>query len=224
MPRLNVASIKKAELIKMDNFRCVHSKSGLEHPNCYKTERAAYEPKVGYLDIEGFGMGFAADTGCVMTYCILSEDGELISNKVTPEELISDDIDKRLMKDMCNDLRKFDRIVTYYGKRYDVPFLRTRSLGYGLDFPKFKELNHTDVYDIIKHKFSLRRRSLESACRFFKIPSKGHRFGWEMWRKAFQGDTKAMDNILLHNIEDVESLKALYEIVESSTRLTDSSI
>ena len=220
---LNIANVRKDEIIKRSNFRCIHRHNGLDHHTCYDKERGIKE-RIGYLDIEGFGMGFSADTGCVMTYCILSEDGELISNFATPKELLSDQMDKRLMSDLCNDLRKFDKIITYYGKRYDVPYLRTRSLGYGLDFPKYKELNHIDVYDIIKHKFSFRRRSLEASCRYFNIPSKGHRFGFEMWRKAFQGRKDAMKNILLHNIEDVESLQALYHIVAPSARLVDSSI
>ncbi len=220
---LNVAQLKKAEIIKRSNFKCKHRHNGIDHPDCYNTEHGIVE-RIGYLDIEGFGMGFAADTGCVMTYAILGADGQLIFNFATPKELSSNDLDKRLMQDMCVDLRKFDRIITYYGKRYDVPYLRTRSLGFGLDFPKYKELSHTDVYDIIKHKFSFRKRSLEAACRFFHIPSKGHRFGFEMWRKAFQGDKAAMKNIVAHNIEDVESLEALYKIVESSTRMVESSI
>lgn len=221
--RLNPAQLRKDELIKRLNYHCKHGHDGLAHGKCYDKERGVVE-RIGYLDIEGFGMGFAADTGCVMTYCILSEEGKLIKNFATPEELDSDDTDKRLMQDMCEDLRKFDRVITYYGKRYDLPFLRTRSQGHGLNFPEYKELNHTDVYDIIKHKYSFRKRSLEATCRFFKIPSKGHRFGFEMWRKAFQGRKDAMKNILLHNIEDVESLKALYHIVSGSTRKVDSSL
>lgn len=220
---LNVANLKKSEIVKRSNYHCKHGHDGLAHDKCYNEEHGATE-RVGYFDIETFGMGFNADAGWILTYCLLSEEGILYSGFATPKELLSDIPDKRLIKDLCEDLKHFDRIITYYGKRFDAPYVRTRATKFGINFPYYKQLNHTDVYDIIKHKYSFRRRNLESACRFFGISAKGHRFGPELWRKAFQGDKSAMQSILAHNEEDVESLKALYSIVEKSVHLVDSSI
>lgn len=221
---LNIGNIKKDELLRRLYFRCKkHGHNGVEHFKCFNTEKGI-EEKIGFLDIEGFGMGFSSDTSVVMTYCIKEMGGKVLSNFVTPEELLSAQPDKRLLKECCDDIRKFDRLVTFYGSGYDIPMLRSRSLLFDLPFPEYRELKHTDVFHVMKHKFNLRRKSLECACRFFGIISKEHRFGFDEWRKAFQGDKRAMKHILEHNIEDVESLEHLWIKINKVARITDTSI
>ncbi len=219
----NLANVRKDEIVKRSNFRCKHRHSGLEHWQCYD-EAHNIKERIGHFDIETFSFGFDADAGVVLTYCIKEHGGAVIKNFVTKAELLSDTPDKRLIADLCNDLRKFDLITTFYGKRFDVPYVRTRALFYGLDFPGYKVLDHIDVYDIVKHRLKFRSNSLGRVCKFFGIPAKGHQFGFNFWRKAFQGDSKAMAGILAHNQEDVESLEALWILVTNQFRVIKSSI
>jgi uncharacterized protein YprB with RNaseH-like and TPR domain len=214
--------MNKAEILKRSFFRCKHGHSGLQHPKCYETETGTGE-KIGFFDIECFTLNFKANSGLVITYAIYTNEGEIITNFITPKELrqVSDE---RIMRNLCKDLRKFDRIITYYGKRFDMPFVRTRCELYELVFPVYKELIHTDVYDVIKRKFQFTHNTLQIACRFFNIPAKGHSFQWFHWARAFQGNKESMDWILKHNIEDVECLKMLWDRVNKYTNITATSI
>jgi hypothetical protein len=96
-------------------------------------------------------------------------------------------------------------------RRHDLPFIRTRCLKWGIEFPLYKELFVNDCYDIVKAKLRLHRNRMENACEFLKIPSKKHRLDAEMWQKAKLGDKKALIYVWEHNKEDVLSLKSLYE-------------
>lgn len=169
------------------------------------------EERIGFLDIEASGL--TATFGYMFTYCIKELDGKLISNSATPQEIRNFTFDKRLMQDLIDDLRKFDRVVVQYGSDYkfDVPFLRTRAVKYGLDFPIHKEIFITDTHAILKAKFKLHSNRLETACQFFDIDAKGHRLNPTIWNRALAGDKKALDYILEHNKEDVISLEALYK-------------
>ena len=52
---MNFANLKKAEIVKMSNYKCRHGHTGLEHPNCYFDETGAGE-RIGIWDIETSGL------------------------------------------------------------------------------------------------------------------------------------------------------------------------
>ena len=116
--------------------------------------------------------------------------------------------------------------MVFWGKdrRFDIPFLRTRALYWGLDFPDYKSLVVTDCYDIVKAKLRLHRNRLESVCDAFDIPSKEHRLTPEVWVRAMAGDKKSLDYILKHNREDVISLEAVWKKLERFARNSKVSI
>lgn len=108
-------------------------------------------------------------------------------------------------------------IVNGYGShntKFDIPFMRTRALHHKVAFPLYKTVQHSDVYNLVKYKLKLHRSRLETACQFFNIPSKGHRLNPEVWNKAMCGDKESLDYIVQHCSEDVESLEALYKILQ----------
>jgi uncharacterized protein YprB with RNaseH-like and TPR domain len=222
---MNIANLKKAEIVRRHYFKCKHHHTGLEHPRCYDEKMGIVE-RIGYFDIETFSWGFSANMGIALTYVIIDENEKLIVNSVTAKEIKKDpfNADKRLMKELCEDLRKFDRIVTFYGKRFDVPFVRTRSRFFKWDFPEFGELHHTDVYDIIKRKFSFSRRNMGAVCDFFGIVAKSLKFKFRYLIGAIAGNKIDMKHIIEHNIEDVVSTRLLYHKVRNDTRLIKSSI
>lgn len=201
--------MNKADILRLANTRGEDGKYCLELRStpAYKE----YEEKIGFLDIEASGL--KATFGYMFSYCIKELDGELIANRVTKHEILGYDFDRRLMEDVCNDLRKFDRVVVQYGSDYkfDLPFLRTRAVYFGLDFPLYKEVAVTDTHAILKSKFKLHSNRLETACDFFGIEAKGHKLKPSIWNKALAGDDESLDYILTHNKEDVINLEALYK-------------
>jgi len=228
---LNINRLKKTEILWLANHYCKHHHTYLEHPVCFEKEKPETSPiyeKIGFLDIESGG-SLTGEFGYVFSYCIKEFGKNKIYKRVIkPEEIKNKHIrDKNVIKQFCNDVRQFDVIVVYYGKdyrnRHDLPFLRTRAVKWGIkNFPLWKEKHVIDVYDIIRNKFKLYKNRMEDACRVFNISCKAHPLNPDVWQDALTGDTKALNYILTHNIEDVLSLEKLYKkvIMYKETRTT----
>lgn len=173
--------------------------------------------KIGFLDIEASNLH--ATFGIVFTYCIKELSGKLLQRSVTIKDLQGGLYDKNLLNQLIKDFEQFDRIVVYYGvdRRFDLPFLRTRAEYWKLDFPEYKILYCTDVYNIIRNKFKFHSNRLGIVCDFFKIPAKKHPMKPEIWGQMITCNVikvrKALTYILKHNIEDVLSLEGLWKRV-----------
>jgi len=174
------------------------------------------EEKIGFLDIEASNLH--ADFGIVYTYCILPlENNKIIKRWVTVEDLKKGYQDKRLLQQFVKDIQKFNRIVVQYGSdnKFDIPFLRTRCVKWGIHFPEYGFHYISDTYNILKAKFRLHSNRLESACKLFNIPAKEHKLDPTIWSEMISCNQKrikkAIKYILQHNIEDVYSLRALYK-------------
>src|SRR4030042_2778794 len=145
----NLNRLKKEEIIKRHFWKCVHGHTGLEHPKCYEQENHIGE-KIGILDIETSEL--TAPWGIVLSYCIKKLDGEILGRCLTSEELEILDSDKQIIQECVNDMRKFDKLVVYYGGdyRFDIPFLRSRAIQrkYNIKFPEYKEIKILDLYPI----------------------------------------------------------------------------
>ena len=211
---LNIKRLKKNEIEWLWDNRCKkHSHRYLEHYSCFLHENPQNSPlyeKVGFLDIESTGL--QADFCFILSYKIKEMNGKILGRVLTPNEIRNGTFDKKLLKECVEDMRKFDRIVVFYGSDYkfDIPTLRTRTLRYNLDFPLYKEIKVTDLHPIIKKKFNLHNNRLMTACSFFGIESKGHMMNPDMWMGAISGNKKALDWVKIHNEEDVISTEKLY--------------
>lgn len=148
-------TMKKDELLDRLNFKCSHGHNGFSHPNCYAKEKGLKE-RIGCLDIEASNL--KANFGIVLSWAIKVIDSDvIIYDNVTEEDLKNNRYDKRIIETLCDELENFDRIVTHYGERFDVPYLRTRAFKWGLEdrFPHYGELYHTDVWKIARNKLCL---------------------------------------------------------------------
>lgn len=225
--RAPVKQMLKREVEWLGSHSCKHGHSYLEHYNCFleeKPEECPFQERIGFLDIESSDLN--ANFGYVFSYCIKELDGPIIKRVLSPKEIRSYVFDKKLMQDLCNDIKKFHRVVVYYGgdRRFDLPFLRTRALKYGLDFPLYKDIMLTDVYTWVKAKLRLNRNRMFEACRMFGIESKGHWLNPYVWERAKAGHKESLQYILTHNIEDVESLEELYKLLAPYCRKGKTSI
>lgn len=219
---LNIFALNKTELKKRTEFKCTHGHTGIAHPRCFDKTHGL-EEKIGILDIESSNLN--GNWGFIFSYCIKTVGkNELIKRVLTPREIQKGIYDKDLLKQFCQDIRKYNRIVGYYSSRFDLKFLRTRCVFYGLDFPLFKEISTTDLYDVIKHKFKFHSNRLEVVSNFFNIPAKKHKMLPSIWFKAMAGNKKALQWILLHNIEDVISTEQLWEKVYGYHQIKKTSI
>lgn len=207
-----VARLKKAEIVWLANNRCKHSHTYLEHFNCFLTERPDGAPmsfRVGFFDIET--KDFKASTGIMFGYCIKDHGGEILESWLTDKDYKKGKLpDKRVVENCIEDMRKFDVLVTYFGTRMDMPFVRTKALMNGLEFPEYGELIHLDLYYHIRNKFSLHSNRQEVACETLLGSTDKTRFAPKQWLEALFGSREAMDMIADHCRKDVSDLEKLY--------------
>jgi len=134
------------------------------------------------------------------------------------------DLDKRVIRDLIETLKLFDRIYTFYGTKFDLPFARTRAIIHELDFPIFQTVKHKDVYYIVRNKFSLHSNRLAVACDVLLGDTNKTRIDPNTWTKALMGDQKALDYILEHCRIDVTDLAKLHAKVEDYAGRPNTSI
>lgn len=226
--RAPITKLKKDQINWLNNHKCRHNHTYLEHYNCFIDEvcdgndewdmSAPIPDKVGYFDIET--TDFNANVGMMMCYCILDPETEVIHERLIDGVHNMDDyrkfvqyMDRDVIEQLMEDLRKFDRVVTYYGSGFDIPFARTRALHWRMEFPEFQELVHTDVFYMVRSKLKITKKSLEGACRIVlgdEMTNKTH-YNPVLWRRAGMGDPASLEKILDHCRWDVVDLRSLHE-------------
>ena len=221
MGKTNLAVLPKDEIIRRWRFRCIHGHSGIEHQSCYFKKQGVTE-RIGFFDLETSNL--KATFGYVLSFCIKQPKGKIIKRVLTSDEVRGGILDRNLCSDFIKAIQQFDRLIGYYSVRFDAPFIRTRCVSWGLDFPKYGELKHKDLYDIVRNKFSLHSNRLSAACEFFGIPAKGHRLNPKVWNRAMAGSQRDLNYILTHNIEDVISTELLWDKVCCYSKINNTSI
>jgi len=196
--------------------RCQHRHLYCEHPSCFRKQvlERGGPFKEGYLDIET--TGFEANYHHILTYVIkVKGEKKYYTAQITKKDLDSGIFDKRVCEQLVKDLAEFDVIYTYYGTGFDIPFMRSRCLYWGITFPEFGVLKHKDLYYVTKRLLKLNRGSLEVATKFLGISGKNHVLGNE-WMLARIGNKKGLKYVMEHNIIDCDILEELHEKLEPS--------
>lgn len=220
-----VHRLKKAEIVRLASMRCkAHGHTYLTHYSCYQKDFPGTEERVGFLDLECSNL--KPDYGIVLCYCIKDGGTDQIDQGVLTASDIkkakSGEEDKRVVEACIKDMLKYDRVVTFYGKRFDLPFLRSRAVMNGSDFPPYGTMKHTDMYDIAKRNFNLSSRRLENCCRNLLGHTDKTRIENAFWRGAVRGDKESLAYVLDHCIHDVVDLEKLYEKTKQYSKHTDS--
>ena len=131
--------------------------------------------------------------------------------------------DKPLVKDLSEHLNKYDGIVTYNGRNFDIPFLRSQLISYEL--PKIKDMFHIDVYYLTKYKLKLHNNKLNSLIHFLntyrdkkkKVEEKTY-INSLYYRKAVTGDKSGITELVRHCTKDVIALEQCYDCLKSEMR------
>ena len=195
-----------------------HRVDFLQHYNCFLKENPADAPfreRVGYLDIESTGL--KGNWDYMLCYCLKEHGGDILGRHLSQQEITHYKFDKDLTKELIVNVNKFDRIITYYGTKFDIPFIKTRAEKWGLDFPSYRDLWATDVYYIAKANLLLHSTRLMHVCDLLGIPSKGHKLDPDIWQKAQSGHIPSLEWIFSHCQEDVVSLELAHERLKKYT-------
>lgn len=128
--------------------------------------------------------------------------------------------DKETVKRITRVLQSHDVLVAHNGNRFDLPYLRTRSIHWGL--PRLPDMKLIDPLQIAWRKFKMNRNSLGSIAGHVGVRDKKTPIDWEDWMAAtYDGDTKAMDRIVKHCVADVNVLEGVLEVVKPYVKVLD---
>jgi len=220
----------QASIKRRGEERCIHRHTKKTHPNCFrrgekfllKNQQLWYEGlTMGFIDIET--SDFKANAGFMTSWAIKYRNGPVKSAVITRREILNGTFDKRLVRELINELHNLDIIVTYYGTRFDVPYMRSRALYWGYIFPAYGSIYHFDAYYRARALLQIHKNTLDAVTRFLGIDGKTH-LHIDEWFAARYGDAKILKEVLDHNIADVEILEDLFTILEPFSKWTRRSI
>lgn len=166
---------------------------------------------IGHLDIETDN--FDADAGLMLAWCMKIDGGDMLEDVVTKKELDGSIHDKRIVQSLLIALQGVDIITTFWGTGFDVPFIRSRSLFHGLDFPLYGSICHFDIFYACRSLFKLHRKSLQAVTEFLGIEGKTH-LKLPVWQLAKRGHKESLEYVLEHCEEDVKILEVLWQRVK----------
>lgn len=106
-------------------------------------------------------------------------------------------------------LNEADVVVTYNGKKYDIPRLNSAFLEAGLGPPQ--PYHQVDLYQVIRKNFGEVKNSLEYVSQKYlgvgKTPHEGH----DLWVKCMAGDADAWRHMEEYNKNDCTITEQLYD-------------
>lgn len=168
--------------------------------------------RVIIFDLECMHINWGANLGNI--FCMA---WKVLGEKKTHLESITDfsgkDIldDSRLVARIKEILDGADMWITYYGTKFDVPFIQTRLLVHGMK--PLAPVAHKDLFYTIKFKFKFDRNRLLDVQNFLQLEESKTPVRLEKWLAALVGRKGALDEIEEHCIQDVKVLELAYEKV-----------
>ena len=161
-----------------------------------------------FVDIETSNLN--ADFGEVLCAVIKPERGKLVVFRA--DEYTGSSTDLGMLVDLRTALEEYvdgGVWVTWYGKRFDIPFLDARLL-FHHERPIRKAM-HEDLFYIAKFRLVLSSRRLDSVARHLQTKTQKTRLEPRLWLSALRGEKGAMDEVVEHCKLDVKVLSEVYE-------------
>jgi uncharacterized protein YprB with RNaseH-like and TPR domain len=117
-------------------------------------------------------------------------------------------IDEDMLKQTKGMLEQADCWVTYYGKGFDIPFLNTRLLRWGL--APIEKRPHIDMYFMLKSNTLTGRRSQAHLLSWLRTPEQKMTVSADDWNTVVAGDAVAKATLVQRCKSDVKGLEGLY--------------
>lgn len=180
----------------------------------YNPRKVAYDSlRAGYLDIETTDL--AANRGFMLSYYIkVAGQNKFYCNGIKREDILSGKLDLNLIKQLLVDLESFDLLYTYYGSKFDIPFINSRIAKQGLEQIEYQSKFQKDLYFAVRHHHRLTRNTLDEATRIYNLQTRTvykSKLDIDIWQQASVGNQKSLAYILTHNKWDVILLEKLHD-------------
>ena len=119
--------------------------------------------------------------------------------------------DYAVVKACHDELSDCDAIVAHYGDRFDLPFFNGRCLYHGLE--PIQDIIQVDTLKIARKHFKLNSNRLDYIGQYLGLGKKNDT-NLGLWTRCYEGDLKAMEEMLKYNIQDVDLLYDVYEVLK----------
>lgn len=167
--------------------------------------------KIVAFDIETSSLD--GDWGSVLcaSFCPIQSDGSLGEVKTLTRKIRAKDPmdDGSLCEKIKTELEKYNVIVTWNGKLFDVPFLNARLLKAGKQ--DYNPQMHLDMmWYATGNSARLASRRLDSVAQFFKTEHQKYAVDHDTLQRARYGDEAALKEVITHCEADVRILSEVY--------------
>lgn len=113
-------------------------------------------------------------------------------------------VDKKICEAIRKAYEKFDIILHYNGRSFDIPFINTRLMK--ANVPILPDMKQLDLYYIARYKMRLRSKRLDALKEFLDIDTDVMGHCWEYWQMAGAGIKEGFDFVVEHCVRDVDRL------------------
>lgn len=128
--------------------------------------------------------------------------------------------DKNTVRHLIRILSDHDVLVAHNGTRFDLPFLRTRAIRWGL--PRLPDIKIVDPLSIAWRKLRLASNSLGRVADHAGVKDRKTPLDMSLWMAAvLDGDEHAMNKIVAHCIADVKVLEGVLAVVKPYVKILD---
>jgi uncharacterized protein YprB with RNaseH-like and TPR domain len=117
--------------------------------------------------------------------------------------------DKLLCEAIRDELEKYDIIVSWYGKLFDVKFLQARLAIH--ESGELTKIKHVDLFYQAKMKLKLSSNRLDNVARILHLKEQKTRLDPEVWVRATAGSIADLQYVKKHCEADVEVLHGVYD-------------
>ncbi len=101
-----------------------------------------------------------------------------------------------------------DIIVTYNGKKFDIPYFNARCLA--LDLPQPSPYKHIDLYQVVRANFAFPHKSVAGVAKALGLGEKVATGGFELWLDCMAGNIEAWTKMVEYNKQDVALTEEIY--------------
>jgi uncharacterized protein YprB with RNaseH-like and TPR domain/predicted RNA-binding Zn-ribbon protein involved in translation (DUF1610 family) len=164
-------------------------------------------PKILIWDLETSGVSFKANSGFILCAGIkeLGKPVKILKrDNIRPDPLN----DKKLVMQIYDKLVTADVWVTHNGRWFDIRYLQSRLMKWGL--PPLPDVPHFDTCELIFKKLAL-KASLKEAGKYLGCKMLKYDVNMDAWVRAYAGDKKALQEIVTHCIADVKLTEQVYK-------------
>lgn len=171
--------------------------------------------RIGYLDIETTGL--SADFGYTLCAVILDEESGMFDvvridetkgyydKKAIGTKEFWKRVDKEILTKFVDMFNKYDIIVHFNGKWFDMAFLNTRLLKHGLKI--LPDVKQVDIYQVARKHIKTRSKRLDAIKEFLEVDTDVTGHDWEYWQMAGARVKEGLDYVVDHCKRDVERLR-----------------